>query len=79
MAHPVESVLVRFDVFAEELADLHTHINLFNKESSTPLKKVRKISTSCKVFNKKCVPEMHKLFKIYCGIALVSASAKKEF
>ena len=34
-------------MFTEELADLHVHIKLFNKESITPLKKVTKISTVC--------------------------------
>ena len=36
-------------MFTEELADLHAHIKLFNKESTTPLKKVTKISTVYKV------------------------------
>ena len=40
-------------VIAEELADLHVHIKLFNKESSTPLKKVTKISKECEVLCKK--------------------------
>ena len=31
----------------------HAHIKLFNKESTTPLKKVTKISTVCKVFKQK--------------------------
>ena len=48
-------ILACFDVFTEELADLsiHAHIMLFNKESTSPLKKVTKISTVCKVLSKK--------------------------
>ena len=39
--------LVRFDVVAEELVDLHIRIKLFNKESTPPLKKVTKILIVC--------------------------------
>ena len=58
--------LVCFDALAEELADLHVHIKLYNKESNTPLKKVTKISSVCEILNKKptskkCLPEIHKL------------------
>ena len=38
--------LVCFDALAEKLADLHIHIKLYNKKSTTPLKKVTKISFS---------------------------------
>ena len=34
--------LVRSNMLAEELADLHVHIKLFNKESSTPLTKLQR-------------------------------------
>ena len=58
--------LVRFDGFTEELADLHAHIMLFNKESTSSLKKVRKISIVCKALSKKPTSkkwflEIHKL------------------
>ena len=54
------------NVFTEELADLHAHIKLFNKESTTPLKKVKKVSTVCEVLSKKptskkCFLEIRKL------------------
>ena len=67
--------LVRFDVLAQELVDLHVHIQLFNKENTTPLKKVTKLSTVCGVLNekpssKKCFSEMNKLLQIHCSIAL---------
>ena len=57
---------------------------LFNKESTAPLKKVTKISTACQILNKqptqkKCLSEIHKLLQLYCGITLVSASAKSSF
>ena len=76
--------LVRFDVFTEELADLHAYIKLFNKESTTPLKKVTKISTVCDVLSKKPTSkksflEIRKLLQIYCGVALVSTFAEKSF
>ena len=45
--------LVCFDALAEELADLRIRIKLYNKESNTPLKKVTKIYTVCKILNKK--------------------------
>ena len=44
--------LVCFDALAE-VADLHVHIKLYNKESNTPLKKVTKIPTDCEILNKK--------------------------
>ena len=76
--------LVCFDVFTEELAHLHSHIKLFNKESTTPLKKVTKISTVCEVLSKKpkskkCFLKIHKLLQIYRGVALVSAFAERCF
>ena len=76
--------LVHFNVFTEEFANLHAHIKLFNKESTTPLKKVTKISTVCEVLSKKptskkCFLEIHKLLQIYCGVALVSAFAERCF
>ena len=39
--------LVRFDVLAEKLADLHICTKSFNKESTPPLKKVTKILIVC--------------------------------
>ena len=67
-------------LFAE---DLQVYIKLFNKESTTPLKKLTKISV-CKVLNKKtpnrkCLAEIDKLLQIYRCIALVSASAERCF
>ena len=49
-----------------------------------PLIKVTKISTVCKVSNKKltskkCFSEIHKLLQINCGIAFVLVSAIKIF
>ena len=71
-------------LYLHVLADLHVHIKLYNKESTTPLKKVTKILTVCEVLNKKptskkCLPEIHKLLQIYFSIALVSASAERSF
>ena len=76
--------LVYFDALAEELADLHFHIKLYNKESNTPLKKVTKITSVCEILNKKptskkCLSEIHKLLQIYFSIALVSASSERSF
>ena len=76
--------LVCFNALAEELADLHVYIKLYNKESNTPLKKVTKISTVCEILNKKptskkYLPEIHKLLQIYFSIALVSTSAERSF
>ena len=45
-------------MLAEELADLHAQIKLFNKESTMPLKKVTKISTVCEVRQKADKQEM---------------------
>ena len=45
--------LVSFDELAEELADLHVHIKLYNKESNMPLKKVTEISTACEILKQK--------------------------
>ena len=59
-------------MFTEELAHLHAHIKLFNKESTTSLKKVTKISTVCEVLCKK--PTSKNL-----DIALVSAFAERCF
>ena len=42
------TIFVCCDVFAEEFADLHAHIKLFNKENTTPRKKVTKISQFAK-------------------------------
>ena len=61
-------------VIAKELADLHVHIKLFNKEITNLPKKVTKISIVYEVLNKKptnkkCLPEIHDLLQIYCGIA----------
>ena len=51
--------LVCFDALAEELAELHVHIKLYNKKNNTPLKKkVTKISTVCEIKKKTDKQEM---------------------
>ena len=40
-------------MFTEELTDLHAHIKLFNKESTTPLKKSNKDIKSLQNFKQK--------------------------
>ena len=68
--------------------NLKTHMFLLSyltkKVGYHASEKVTKISTVCKVLNKKltskkCLSAIHKLFQIYCGIALVSAFAERSF
>ena len=59
-------------MFTEELAHLHAHIKLFNKESTTSPKKVTKTLTVCKVLSEK--PTSKNL-----DITLVSAFAERCF
>ena len=59
-------------MLTEELAHLHAHTKLFNKESTKSLKKVTKILTVCEVLSKK-------LTRKNLAIALVLAFAERCF
>ena len=78
------SKFINFGRWAEEFTDLHVHVKLFNKESIAQLKKITKVSSICdvlkaKITSRRCLPKFNTLLKVYCSIALASASAERSF
>lgn len=79
------STSVNLDTLSEELQELPVHIKIYNKETSVvPIRKVTKVSTICDVLtekqsSKECLPEVHKLLKLYNSVPLVSATAERTF
>ena len=72
---------IDFVRLAEELTDLHVHVN---KESIAPLKRITNVSIICdmlktKITSRRCLPEINMFSKVYCSVALTSASAERSF
>ena len=75
------SEIIDLQELMTEAQELPVHIKLYNRKSLIPLRTVTKVSTICEVMNtmgdfKVCLPQIHKLLKLYLSVPLVSATAR---
>lgn len=78
------SEIIDLQMLTTEVQELPVYIKLYNRKSLTPLKCVTKVSTICEILNslsdsKECLPEIHKLLKLYMTVPLASATAERTF
>jgi len=78
------SEIIDLQELMSEAQELPVYIKLYNRKSRTPITNATKVSTLCEVMNsvsdsKDCLPQIHKLLKLYMSVPLGSATAERTF
>ena len=78
------SEIIDLQQLMSEAQELPVYIKLYNRKSLTPITNATKVSTLCEVMNsvsdsKDCLPQIHKLLKLYMSVPLGSATAERTF